>query len=135
MEVKMQKYYTAIKTGGFALTCPACGGISQAEHKKKGVETAIETCPHCKAKIEARYEPETDLWWDQQKVKAMESGRDRVNLEVIQSLTGQGKEDFKQGLRLAGMPDPEARAALRDSFKNAHPEWTEAQLDTAVNGR
>lgn len=131
----MQKYYTVIKAGGFALTCPACGGTSQAEHKKQGVETAIETCPHCKAKIEAKYEPETDLWWDQQKVKVMESSRDRINLEIMQHLTGQEKEDFRQGLRLAGMPDPESRAALRDSFKRANPNALEKDLDIMVNGK
>lgn len=28
-----------------------------------------------------------------------------------------------------------AKADLRESFKREHPEWTDAQLDTAVNGR
>jgi len=131
----MQKYYATITAGGFVLTCPACGGTSQAEHKKKGVETAIETCPHCKAKIEAKYEPETDLWWDQQKIKTMESGRDRVNLEIMQNLTGEKKENFKQGLHLLGFPDPESRAALRDAFKRANPNATEKQLDIMVTGK
>jgi len=131
----MQKYYTTIKAGGFVLTCPACGGISKAEHKKQGVETAIETCPHCKAKIEARYEPETDLWWDQQKTKAKESSMDRVNLEIMQNLTGEEKENFKRGLHNLGIPDPEDKAALRDAFKRVNPNASEKQLDILVTGK
>jgi len=112
----MQKYHTTIKAGGFVLTCPACGGTSQAQHKKKGAETGIEVCPHCKAKIEARYEPETDLWWDQQKTKAKESSMDRVNLEIMQNLTGQEKEDFKAGLKVLHLGDPEDFEALKQAF-------------------
>lgn len=127
----MQKYNTVIKSGGFALTCPACGGTSQAEHKKKGVEKAVETCPHCKAKIEATYEPEDDSWFDQQKAKVMES---RL-LKMMAGLSGEEKENFKRGLYNLGIPDPEDRAALRDAFKRGNPNASEKQLDIMVNGK
>jgi hypothetical protein len=127
----MQQYSTVIKSGGFALTCPACGGTSQAEHKKKGAEKAVETCPHCKAKIEAMYEPEPDWWWDQQKVKVMES----FHLKVLQGLSGQAREDFKAGLRNLGYADPEVKAALTESFKRLHPNATERELDIMVTGK
>lgn len=131
----MQKYYATVKAGGFGLTCPACGGTFQAEHKKQGIETAIETCPHCKAKIEAKYEPELDSFWDQQKIKTKESGIEQLNLKMMQNLTGEERENFKHGLHILGQVNPEDRAALRDSFRRLHPEYTEEQIEIAVKGR
>lgn len=130
----MQKYNAIVRKGGFGLDCPACGGTFQAEHKKKGVETATETCPHCKVKIEARYEPEEDSWWDRQKAKVMESGIDRVNLEIMQNLTGQDRENFERGLRNMGMTNPVAKADLRASFKRFKPNATDRELDIMVSG-
>ena len=130
----MQKYYATVKAGGFALTCPACGSTFQAEHKKKGVETATEVCPHCKVKIETRYEPEEDSWWDQQKAKVTESGIERVNLEIMQNLTEKDKEDFIAGLRDLGMTNPVDKADLRAAFKRLTPNATDRELDIMVAG-
>ena len=130
----MQKYYAIVKAGGFGLNCPACGGVSQAKHKRKGVETATEICPHCKVKIETRYEPEDDLWWDQQKVKVMESNRDRVNLETLQNLTGKDRENFERGLRNLGMTNPADKADLRTAFKRYKPNATDRELDIMASG-
>jgi len=145
----MQKYNTVIKSGGFALTCPACGGTSQAEHKKKGMEKAVETCPHCKAKIEATYEPESDSWWDQQKVKAQEGKKkaeflhltesEQQELNKLATKTDDASLDrFCELLRKEAVtPDgtPWSQHELRESFRKMHPEWTEKQLDIATRGR
>ncbi len=68
-------------------------------------------------------------------VQLRESRLNDLNLEILAGLSGKEKEDFKRGLRIAGIPDPEGRAALRESFRRLHPEWTEAQLEVAVKGR
>lgn len=133
--IKMQQYYYTVKAGGFGITCPACHGTFMAEHKRKGVEKGVEICPHCKVKVATKYETEDDSFWDTQRIKVMESGRDNTILPIAQRLKGQAKEDFKTGLGMIGYPDVETRAALRESFKRLHPNATEEQLDIMVRGK
>ena len=60
---------------------------------------------------------------------------DRVNTEILAKLDGQAKEDFNAGLHNLGMDDPEAKAALRNSFKRLKPNATERELDIMVTGK
>jgi hypothetical protein len=62
-------------------------------------------------------------------------GKKDINAEILASLSGKEKEDFKRGLQLLGIPDPESRAALRDAFKRANPNASEKELDIMVNGK
>ncbi|MGA2669914.1 MAG: hypothetical protein ABSF21_00630 [Dehalococcoidia bacterium] len=40
-----------------------------------------------------------------------------INAEILKNLSGQEKDDLKQGLRNLGMRDPEAFEALKKSFE------------------
>lgn len=58
-----------------------------------------------------------------------------INIEILATLNGQAKEDFKAGLRNLRLTDPQAFIALKESFRKAHPEWNEKQVEIAARGR
>ncbi len=60
---------------------------------------------------------------------------DELHVGILGGLSGKAKEDFEAGLRDLNMANPADREALRESFKRSNPDWTEVQLDTAVDGR
>ena len=47
----------------------------------------------------------------------MREKRDDLHLELLSGLSGPEKDSFKAGLRAVGYRDPEARSALKASFK------------------
>ena len=55
-----------------------------------------------------------------------------AEVDYIAKLAEAGKV---KGLGPSGPASEEEKKALRESFKKMHPEWTDAQLDTAVEGR
>ena len=59
---------------------------------------------------------------------------DSQNLEILAKLDGQAKEDFRAGLHNLAMADPEAKAALRNSFKRLKPNAMEREIDIMVAG-
>ena len=56
----------------------------------------------------------------------------KAEADYVAEIRGSGKV---KGLGESKVSTEAGRAALRESFKVSHPEWTDAQLETAVNGR
>jgi hypothetical protein len=60
---------------------------------------------------------------------------DKLHLENLAKMDGQAKEDYKRGLRVLGIADPEAKASLRAAFKRLKPDSTDKELDIMVDGK
>lgn len=63
-----------------------------------------------------------------------ESNIDKLNLEALQGLTGQEREDYIAGLRKLGMTNPQDKADLRAAFKRYKPDATDKELDIMTTG-
>jgi len=60
---------------------------------------------------------------------------DQVHLGMLRGLRGEKREAFLEGLRVFGIPNPEARVNLKESFRRLRPDFSEQHLDIAVRGR
>ena len=59
---------------------------------------------------------------------------DQVIIRALRGLDGDRRTDFLAGLKALGMSDPTEREALRESARQAFPDYTEEQLDIFVDG-